>query len=174
MPSVACDHEKAGNAGPVLAHRVISLPYGILSLSGNSRHRSVGWVGGEAANPPLQRTTGHDLLICTTYRVARRRVKPSAFALRATADKSASTRPTDLCDLPDGQISQSSVCRLSRSRAKNFPLCPSGKSSLPTRPVPPRQEGRFAIVTDVECGMRWTWMAPLTNGAIADGQAVWS
>ena len=32
--------------------------------------------------------------------------------------------------------------------AKNFPLCPSGKSSLPTRAVPPRHEGRFAIVTN--------------------------
>jgi hypothetical protein len=84
------------------------------------------------------------------------------------------SRPTDLCDLPDGQISQRSVCRLSRSRAKNFLLCPSGKSSLPTRPVPLRQEGRFAIVTDVECGMRWTRMAPLTNGANADGEVVWS
>jgi hypothetical protein len=56
--------------------------------------------------------------------------------------------PINLSDLPDGQISQLSVCRLSRSRAKNFPLSPTGKSSLPTRPVPPRHEGRLAIVTD--------------------------
>jgi len=40
--------------------------------------------------------------------------------------------------------------------------------------IPPRSEGRFAIVTDVECGMRWTWIAPLTNGANADGEVVWS
>jgi hypothetical protein len=32
-------------------------------------------------------------------------------------------------------------------------------------------EGRFAIVTDVERGMRWTRMAPLTNGADADGES---
>jgi hypothetical protein len=38
----------------------------------------------------------------------------------------------------------------------------------------PDQEGRIAIVTDVERGMRWTRMAPLTNGAIADGEVVWS
>jgi hypothetical protein len=36
------------------------------------------------------------------------------------------------------------------------------------------QEGRFAIVTDVERGMRWTRAAPLTNGADADGEVVWS
>jgi hypothetical protein len=35
-------------------------------------------------------------------------------------------------------------------------------------------EGRFAIVTDVERGMRWTRAAPLTNGADADGEVVWS
>jgi hypothetical protein len=39
-------------------------------------------------------------------------------------------------------------------------------------PVP--QEGRFAIVTDVENGMRWTRMRLRTNGADADGEVVWS
>ena len=36
------------------------------------------------------------------------------------------------------------------------------------------QEGRFAIVTDVGRGMRWTRAARLTNRADADGKAVWS
>jgi hypothetical protein len=39
-------------------------------------------------------------------------------------------------------------------------------------PVP--KEGRFAIVTDVGCGMRWTPIVPLTNGTKADGKVVWS
>jgi hypothetical protein len=30
------------------------------------------------------------------------------------------------------------------------------------------------VVTDVECGMRWTLIVPLTNGAKADGEVVWS
>ena len=38
-------------------------------------------------------------------------------------------------------------------------------------PVP--QEGRFAIVTDVGCGMRWTlWRADERREA--DGEVVWS
>jgi hypothetical protein len=58
--------------GPPLPHRVISCPAEILSLSGNSGHRSARRVGGdlsavarrakaEAVKPPLQITTGHDL-----------------------------------------------------------------------------------------------------------------
>jgi hypothetical protein len=39
-------------------------------------------------------------------------------------------------------------------------------------PVP--KEGRFAIVTDVGRGMRWTLIVPLTNGTKADGKVVWS
>ena len=40
--------------------------------------------------------------------------------------------------------------------------------------VPPPQEGRIAIVTDVGSGMRWTRMRRKTSGAIADGEGVWS
>jgi hypothetical protein len=40
--------------------------------------------------------------------------------------------------------------------------------------VPPCTEGRFAIVTDVGRGMRWTLMVPITNGTEADGEVVWS
>ena len=39
-------------------------------------------------------------------------------------------------------------------------------------PVP--KEGRFAIVTDVGGGMRWTRAALQTNGATADGEVVLS
>jgi hypothetical protein len=33
-------------------------------------------------------------------------------------------------------------------------------------------EGRFAIVTDVGCGMRWTRLAQLTSARLADGEVV--
>jgi hypothetical protein len=45
--------------------------------------------------------------------------------------------------------------------------------------VPPRSEGRFAVVTNVGCGMRWTQQCQAcesvrTNDATADGEVVWS
>jgi hypothetical protein len=40
--------------------------------------------------------------------------------------------------------------------------------------VPLPFEGRFAIVTDVGRGMRWTLLCLKTNGAKADGEVVWS
>jgi hypothetical protein len=46
--------------------------------------------------------------------------------------------------------------------------------------IPPRAEGRIAIVTDVEAGSggrEWSQHCPLgmpTNDRFADGQAVWS
>ena len=40
--------------------------------------------------------------------------------------------------------------------------------------VPRPQEGRFAIVTDVGRGMRWTQWRRKTSGANADGEVVWS
>jgi hypothetical protein len=40
--------------------------------------------------------------------------------------------------------------------------------------VPPPLEGRFAIVTNVGGGMRWTWQRRKTSGADADGEVVWS
>jgi hypothetical protein len=43
---------------------------------------------------------------------------------------------------------------LSRPSTKNISLWPSGKSTLQFRLVP--QEGRFAVVTDLGSGMRWT------------------
>jgi hypothetical protein len=40
--------------------------------------------------------------------------------------------------------------------------------------VPPPLEGRFAIVTDVGGGMRWTQALLLTRALAADGEVVWS
>ena len=59
---------------------------------------------------------------------------------RACADRGGEERP----DMPDGQISKF----LSSPFAKNISLSPSGKSTLQTRAIPSRQEGRFAIVTN--------------------------
>ena len=42
------------------------------------------------------------------------------------------------------------------------------------RAVPCPREGRFAIVTSVGRGMRWTWAARATSAAEADGEVVWS
>jgi hypothetical protein len=38
---------------------------------------------------------------------------------------------------------------------------------------PFRHKGRFAIVTHVECGMRWMLWRQKTNGARAGGEVVW-
>ncbi len=40
--------------------------------------------------------------------------------------------------------------------------------------IPSHTEGRFAIVTDVGGGMRWTRAALLTRALFADGEVVWS
>jgi hypothetical protein len=40
--------------------------------------------------------------------------------------------------------------------------------------IPAQTEGRFAIVTDVGQGMRWTRAAPKTKALPADGEVVWS
>jgi hypothetical protein len=52
----------------------------------------------------------------------------------------------------DGQIKK----KLSSPYIENIPLSPSGKSPVEARPIPAREEGRIAIVTDVGQGMRWT------------------
>jgi hypothetical protein len=56
----------------------------------------------------------------------------------------------------------------------NISLVPSGKSVAHFRASRARQEGRFAIVTDVGCEMRWTRKHRKTSGASADGEIVWS
>jgi len=76
-------------------------------------------------------------------------------------------------DLPDGKC-----LRFIGNRVK-----PSGQKysasvfqkyvvSFPPSRAP--QEGRIAIVTDVECGMRWTSGRCWTSSAAADGEGVWS
>jgi hypothetical protein len=83
------------------------------------------------------------------------------------ADK-ANRAAIHLLILPDGQISKfvsSPLCK----NISVFPKCESGY--MICRPVP--LEGRFAIVTDagrdaVDAD------APITNGADADGEGVWS
>jgi hypothetical protein len=52
---------------------------------------------------------------------------------------------------------------------RDYPTGKSKRMSLKSKSSP-----RFAIVTDVGNGMRWTLIVPLTNGAIADGEVVWS
>ena len=57
---------------------------------------------------------------------------------------------------------------------ENISLCPSGKSSLDVRAVPPDQEGRFAVVTKRWAGCGGRGLAGKTNGGRADGEIVWS
>ena len=80
---------------------------------------------------------------------------------------------------------------LSIPLAKNISLSPSGKSALPARAIPPRQEGRFAIVTnagreavDAAASSRGNGAGRAlsvsdqtgaqTSDAVAYGKAVWS
>ena len=59
--------------------------------------------------------------------------------------------------LPDGQSAHARHARIARRanppQAEAIAPCPK---SVASRAVPRSQEGRFAIVTDVERGMRWT------------------
>jgi hypothetical protein len=78
--------------------------------------------------------------------------------------------PTDHC--PSGKSVIGSVVDLSSPIAKNILLRRWVETAIhQANPVP--IEGRFAIVTDAG----WDAvdvMAPLTNGAKADGEVVWS
>ena len=40
--------------------------------------------------------------------------------------------------------------------------------------LPPDQEGRFAIVTDVGRGMRWPRVCVIDETQVSDGEVVWS
>jgi|SRR5579862_8615478 len=55
-----------------------------------------------------------------------------------------------------------------------FPLAPTGKSPLRAWPFHAPQEGRFAVVTNVGRGMRWTCWRVETKRADTDGEVVWS
>src|SRR5262249_12441836 len=58
-------------------------------------------------------------------------------------------------------------------RKKYFPSVFRKYVIVSARPAPD-QEGRFAIVTNVGKGMRWTQWRARTRRVDADGQAVWS
>jgi hypothetical protein len=73
-------------------------------------------------------------------------------------------------DLPDGLIFRIHVKPISQ---KYFALS-EAKIRCMDFVVPPPQEGRIAIVTDVGSGMRWTRRPRETSAADADGQGVWS
>ncbi|MBV9462000.1 MAG: hypothetical protein JO141_31400 [Bradyrhizobium sp.] len=61
-----------------------------------------------------------------------------------------------------------------RPRRAKISLAASGKSVALFRASRAHQEGRFAIVTDVGRGMRWTCECRKTSGACTDGEIVWS
>ena len=73
--------------------------------------------------------------------------------------------------MPDGQISRSAKFLSSPSR-KNISVFQKRKSSyMSSRPA--SLEGRFAIVTDARRDAVDA-DAPMTSGADADGEVVWS
>jgi hypothetical protein len=72
-------------------------------------------------------------------------------------------------DLPDGLFCDFAVQSVPQ---KYSSLSPTQITSI--SPAIPSRERGVAHVTDVGCGMRWTRAAPLTNGADADGEVVWS
>ena len=64
-----------------------------------------------------------------------------------------------------------STCPVLLLKIFPFALCPN---QIHKRRCPvPFNEGRFAIVTDVGRGRRWTRMAHQTNAREADGEVVW-
>ena len=74
-------------------------------------------------------------------------------------------------DLPDGRRSRCCVQPLSQKYSHSL-LTQITSTSVASRPT---HKGRFAIVTNVGQGMRWTRAALLTRCAwLADGEVVWS
>jgi hypothetical protein len=57
---------------------------------------------------------------------------------------------------------------------EEFFTCAVGQISGYFSRVPRSIEGRFAIVTNVGCGMRWTRWLHTTSEAKADGENAWS
>jgi hypothetical protein len=70
---------------------------------------------------------------------------------------------------PDGQISKN----LSSLPTKNIPLKPSGKSALSACPIPPHQEGRIMIVTNVGRDAVDAMARDRRTAPFADGEVVW-
>jgi hypothetical protein len=52
--------------------------------------------------------------------------------------------------------------------------CAVGQITSLIRPPRAREEGHFAVVTNVGCGVRWTRHARLTRARVVDGEIVWS
>ena len=73
-------------------------------------------------------------------------------------------------NLPNGQNTHGRDARFAR-RANLPHACRVAKNpkSVALRAVPCPQKGRFAIVTSVGRGMRWTYWLRETNAAGADG-----
>jgi hypothetical protein len=62
-----------------------------------------------------------------------------------------------------------------QSWLKKFSVLLVGQITITESRRPASQEGRFAIVTNVERGMRWTrGSAADERACLADGEAVWS
>jgi hypothetical protein len=90
--------------------------------------------------------------------------------------------------MPRAKRSRSAILRHAQSRCRDHPaLTASDQISefqkfrlhpdayqLYMLAIPSHREGRFAIVTDVGGGMRWTLMVLLTRAPDADGEDVWS
>jgi hypothetical protein len=78
--------------------------------------------------------------------------------------------------LPDGQSAHANHAQF--ARRANMPhamaLAASGKSEAPFRASRGLEEGRFAIVTNVGSGMRWTRPRVRRSSRLRYGEVVWS
>jgi hypothetical protein len=80
------------------------------------------------------------------------------------------TKPVD----PSYALRRTDLPVLSSPLAKNILLRELVETAIEGLPSRTRSEGRFAIVTDVGCGMRWTQERRMTSDIHADGEVVWS
>ena len=101
----------------------------------------------------------------------RRKRTPSSAVCAYDGFREGSTHPAAL---PDGQINRVPDKQLVQPFGKKYFVLSSAKISIIDSAVPPRAEGRIAIVTDVERGMRWTQAACRRMRRLADGEVVWS
>jgi hypothetical protein len=74
---------------------------------------------------------------------------------------------------PDGQIN-APVERAVQPSSQKYSASRLTQISRISLIVPRPFEGRFAIVTNVGYGMRWTQMVPKTRALFADGEVAWS
>ena len=66
------------------------------------------------------------------------------------------------------------MTRFDFARRANLPqLIPPPNQRHKSRRPAPLKEGRFAIVTNVGCGMRWTLLVRQTSVSKADGEVAW-